>query len=329
MKRALALVLCTSALGGCLAEAGDEADDDVEEITEDLESASGPRVTRLSDGAFQITTATAARVADCTGACVDADGDGLVDAWETAVLDRLRPAITFDEDEPLMAGGNADPMGMVGRVFPSGGSKVVASFLLLYGRDYGVANPLCFSHTHHPGDAERAALELEIVGKKRAIARAAYTTGHEGTKDDQTRIFRGTALKTLESVKDSKTGQARWRVYASQKKHATYATKSLCENAKFSSFAHQFCGQEDCGADVLVGSTARFTQLLPIVNSGEKNKPMANDLGRLGARNGGRGFVGERVWGSPHFCGGREVANRDDCPGSLEGKLLRNPFAGR
>jgi hypothetical protein len=224
----------------------------------------------------------------------------------------------------MMKAENKDVgFGALGRVFLAG-DRVVVSFILMYGQDFGAANafPLCHGKTKHPGDAEQAALELELTGRAgEAIVRGAFTTGHAGTPDDQTRIFRGADLKILENVKDAKTAQARWRVYASQAKHATYATKSLCENAKFSSWTHQFCGNEDCAPD-RVSDPERFTKLPAILNVGEKDGPRANDLSKLG-------FPGESAWGSQRFCGGTKVPDRNACPGPLAGKLVKNPFTGR
>src|SRR4051812_25490754 len=54
-----------------------------------------------ADGALVLHTNLPARDGDCTvlpGApCGDLDGDGLTDAWEDVVLDRLRPVLRLDE----------------------------------------------------------------------------------------------------------------------------------------------------------------------------------------------------------------------------------------
>src|SRR5690349_13787919 len=99
-----------------------------------------------------------------------------------------------------MKSDNHDAFAAIGRVFPSPDSRdrVVVSVMLLYARDYGAPNVFCFHAKNHAGDAERAALELEITGGGNAVSRAAYTTGHEGTEDDQTTIVRDGEQKRLE-----------------------------------------------------------------------------------------------------------------------------------
>jgi hypothetical protein len=316
MVRIGVALCCAFGLVACAAEAED-TDDAIEAAT------TATQVTRQRDRSFAITVAVPARVSDCTGAdCADADGDGLVDRWEDAILDALRPAVTFDEDEPLMKRGNTDAFAALGRVFPrpSDPNRVVMSVLLLYAKDYGAANPVCLHAHSHAGDAERAALELELTGGGNATVRTGFTTGHEDTVDDQTRIVRGAELSELEHIKDSVTRQARWRVYSSQSKHATYMSKKHCENARLSNFFHQFCGAEDCAPD-RVADPSRFTRLPAIVNAGEEGAPRITDLTAIG-------FAGVNPWGDERFCGGVSVTDeeRAKCPDSLHKKLLKNPF---
>jgi hypothetical protein len=204
-------------------------------------------------------------------------------------------------------------------VFPSG-DRVVVSVLILYARDYGAANPVCFSAKNHAGDAERAALELRITGGGNAVSTAAYTTGHEGTPDDQTTIVRDGDQKKLEDV------GGRWRVYSSQKKHATYMSKEHCEGAQLSSFLHRFCASEDCAPDKMSDEdNARFTRLPKVLNVGEPDalRRENDDLSRLG-------FAGVRVSSDERFCGGitgLSDEERAKCPDSLKAKLPKDPFA--
>jgi hypothetical protein len=304
------MAVVASAVVGCATTSGDDVESSSDEINGDA-----VRVTRVADGGFRIQSSLAAR---CDG-CADVDRDGLNDAWEDAVLAKLTPFVTFDEDEPLMNGDNRDAFAAIGRVFPSG-DRVVVSVIFLYTRDYGAANPVCFSTHNHAGDAERAALELEITGGGDAVSRAAYTTGHEGTEDDQTTIVRDGEQKRLEDV------GGRWRVYSSQKKHATYMTKEHCESAKFRKWTHQFCGSEDCAPDEMSDDDkARFTRLPRVLNVGELDAPRGenDDLGRLG-------FEGVRAWSDERFCGGVKGLSAEEiakCPDGLRAKLPKNPFA--
>jgi hypothetical protein len=313
MKRGAFVALIGLALVGCAITSEDDAASSSDEI-----NGEAVRVARAEDGAFRVSSSIPAR---CEG-CKDVDHDGLNDEWEDAVLAKLTPLVTFDEDEPMMKGDNKDAFAAIGRVFPSPGShdRVVVSVLILYAKDYGAPNPICFHAKSHSGDAERAALELEITGGGNAISRAAYTTGHEGTEDDQTTIVRDGEQKRLEDV------GGRWRVYSSQGKHATYMSKEHCESARLSSFLHRFCASEDCAPDDMNDDDkSRFTRAPKVLNVGELDAPRADndDLGRLG-------FAGVRAWSDERFCGGvtgLSDEERAECPDPLKAKLPKNPFA--
>lgn len=313
-KRGLFIGLMGLSLMACSLSSEDDVDSSSDEI-----NAEAVRVTRAANGGFRIESSLSAR---CAG-CKDVDHDGLNDEWEDAVLAKLTPLVTFDEDEPMMKSDNKDAFAAIGRVFPSAGAsdRVVVSVLILYAKDYGAPNPICFSAKNHSGDAERAALELQITGGGNAISRAAYTTGHEGTEDDQTTIVRDGEQKRLEDV------GGRWRVYSSQGKHATYMSKDHCENARLSTFLHRFCASEDCAPDKMSDEDKqRFTRLPKVLNVGELGAPRTDndDLGRIG-------FAGVRAWSDERFCGGITGLNDEErakCPDSLKSKLPKNPFGG-
>jgi hypothetical protein len=302
-------------LGGCASEAVDGA----ESGTDDVISGRA-RVTHGDDGALRLTTPLTARVESCTNkaSCTDADGDGLVDAWEALILERLHPAVTFDEDEPLL--GKDDAFAALGRVYARDATHVTAIVLLVYAKDYGAPNWLCFGASAHAGDVERDALDLELQGKGDVIVRNAFTTGHEGTEDDQSRVWKSAELSKLETIEDEKTKEPRWRVYASQSKHATYASKEHCENVRLAKFTHRFCVNEDCAPD-RVRDSARYTRVPAISNAGEPGKPIVDDLAPLG-------FKGERAWSDAKFCGGLTVdaEAKKECPPSIKSKLLLDPF---
>jgi hypothetical protein len=311
-----ALVIVAALVGsvGCGAS-GEDVGASSDEI-----SVAASHVSRRADGAFTFTAPIAAKVEACKGACVDRDGDGLVDAWENAVLDHLRPAITFDEDEPMMRNEH-DKLAVLGRVTPAANGHVVVNLLLLYTRDYGAPNGLCFSASAHDGDVERVALDLELTAGGGAVVRSAFTTGHEGTEDDQSRVWRGGELTKLQSITDATTGEPRWQVFSSQSKHATYASKQHCESARLASWLHRFCINEDCGPDG-VADPPRFTRLPKFANAGEPAAHLVDDLTALG-------FPGELAWGDAKFCGGLapDADARSKCPPSVKSKLLSDPFA--
>jgi hypothetical protein len=296
------------ALIGCALDTSDDVDASSEDIVSDPVT-----VARAPDGGFKITSTIPAR---CAG-CKDDDRDGLNDAWEDAVLAKITPFVTFDEEEPLMQKGNHDSFGAIGRVFPFG-DRIVVSVLFLYTKDYGAQNPLCFHSHNHAGDVERAALELKLTGGSNAISVAAYTTAHEGTEDDQTTIVDGIGQKLLEDI------GGHWRVYSAQNKHGTYMSKAHCENARLATWLHRFCASEDCAPDNMPeAEKARFTVLPKVLNVGELGAPRNDDLTSIG-------FPGEHAWGADRFCGGLKGLSADDikqCPDALKDKLPKNPFA--
>jgi hypothetical protein len=312
MIRGALLVVSLFAVG-CVASA-----EDVDSSEEAVTEAGKVHVSRNADGALVLASGPA-RMSACHDqkTCIDEDGDGLVDAWEAIALDRLRPFVTFDEGEPMIQSKH-DVFASIGRVSPTSGNHVLVNVLLLYTRDYGAQNPLCFNASAHAGDVEHVAIDLEITGAGKAVVRGMFTTGHEGTEDDQSRRFTGEKLRTLKYMTDPATGEPRWQVFASRSKHATYATKSQCENARMSSFLHSFCIDEDCSPDD-VSHPERFTRLPKIVNGGEASHHLVDDLGPLG-------FAGEHAWGTQRFCGGENPKSRKDCPPPVGDKLAANPF---
>jgi hypothetical protein len=263
--------------------------------------------TSLDQGALVLTSNLPHLVAECRtieGApCVDADADGLTDAWEDLALARLRPFVRLDEAEQLVN----DPsfrFGIVGRVVPVA-ERVVVYFMLGYQRDFGSCG-----FTAHNGDPERVALELEVSASGNVRVTQAYTAAHENTASDHSQLFSGAELGTLVHETDPTFGEPRWVVFSSADKHATYATVAICEG--ISPFP---CLDEDCAPDQVV-DPAPFTRLAPYVNAGEPDAPLVTDLTAFM-------FDGDDAWADQDFCGGLE---RTGCSASVREKLINNPF---
>lgn len=260
------------------------------------------------NGHLKLTTSTPHRLENCEPGdavpCDDVDGDGLVDAWEALVLDRFRPALVFDEDEQLVTDPGA-VVAHVGRVAPARHPQRVTVFLtILYSRDYGT----CGSLTSHDGDSERVAFHLWIEEDGPFMLRA-YTAAHENTPTDHSMRFEPDELGRLE-YDEQMPNNARWVVYPSKDKHATYITRDVCEG-----ISPLPCFSEACGPDG--EDRAEFTMLAEVYNAGEPDAPMLEDLT-------GIGFPGEQAWEDQKFCGGR---SRDGtCSGSVLAKLTNSPF---
>jgi hypothetical protein len=264
--------------------------------------------TSEAGGIMRLDTNLPRTVAACeaipSAPCDDLDGDDLVDAWEEVALDRLRPIVVLDEDEPLVNDPTA-VVGLVGRVTPVG--QFIHMYMMLgYSKDYGS----CGGFTGHNGDSERVALKLEQApggDLGDVVVNAAFTTGHEGTSNDQSRIFEGVNLALLSFSMDV---EPRWEVFSSASKHATYGTKMLCEDVSIIP-----CFDEDCAPDN-VANPALYRRLFAFVNAGEPATPLVNDLGPLG-------FVGETAWGNQDFCGG---LGGSGCSAPVRDKLTNDPF---
>jgi len=264
------------------------------------------------DGRLSLRCNLPADVEACTalaGApCDDVDLDGLVDAWEDIVLDRLRPLQRLDEAEPLVEDADA-VLGNVGRVAPAG-ERIRAFIMLGYHYDYGSCG-----FTAHNGDSERVALDLERwpdLGPGGVIAIGAYTAAHEGAATDNGRVFTGEDLGELFFTADADHGEPRWVVFPSRAKHATYASVEICEG-----ISAVPCLDEDCGPDG-VDDPATYDRLPTIVNAGEEAAPRVTDLTELG-------FPGDDAWAMQDFCGG---LGGTGCSSPVREKLLVDPFGG-
>jgi hypothetical protein len=268
--------------------------------------------TSVVNGALRLQTDLPRAAADClarqpAALCADRDGDGLADEWEDLALDRFRPFVRVDDGDPIHIDADGR-VGSVGRVAPAedqAGEPRIRLFLVLgYSRDYGRC-----TFGGHFGDSERVALDLAPVGDEPGAVElvGAYTAAHEGTGNDAGRVFRRDDLATLEYDRDPVTGEARWVVYASRSKHATYATPGLCE----ANDSWLFCGDEDCASGRSIDPPNEL--LMPVVNAGE---PAAHLVER---------FMDEPVWDEVRFCGGlgHGIA---PCASPLVEKMSIDPF---
>ncbi len=266
--------------------------------------------TAVIDGVLHLSSELPIRVSDCgfNDACDDVDEDGLVDAWENAALDRLRPILRFDEAEPFFFDGSAPVLGVVGRVAPISLEPLdVRVWLMLgYSVDYGT----CGGFTGHNGDSERVVLRLSADGDG-VVVSGAFTTGHEGTTNDQSRTFTGSALADLVYGFDPATFEPRWVVFPSAAKHATYPDVASCE-----AVSDVICVDEDCGADN-VGDPSLFDRLPAFVNAGEPTLPLVTSLSALG-------FAGDDAWLPQDFCGGRD--RTVECSAPVRDKLIDDPL---
>lgn len=229
----------------------------------------------------------------------DVDLDGLSDAWEAMLLDDLRPIVRIGGGEDLLH----DPEGVIGstgRVTPASGDDVLVAIVLAYARDYGRCG-----FTEHSGDSERVALRIGRDGTVREV----YTAAHEGTAVDAGELR---APAELAFVTDPVNRDARWYVWASEGKHATYPSPQACAE-----FAATPCVAELCPG--LARSDA-LELLVPVVDAGE---PDAGD----GAWDEAWPFPFTWPYDPVPFCGDR-WAPGTSCATSIRDKLVADPFDG-
>lgn len=264
------------------------------------------------DGRLALQSNLPRRVEDCLAfevpaPCDDVDADDLVDAWEDAALDRLRPMRRFDEAESVIDDADA-VMADVGRVAPGPGEELRLYVMLGYSRDYGSCGL-----TSHNGDSERVALALEAWpegGPGGVVMVQAYTAAHEGAATDHGRVFSQRELGMLVLGPDPTTAEPRWIVFPSADKHATYATVEICE-----AISSVPCFDEDCGPDG-VDDPSLYDALPIVANAGEEAAPRLTELSSVG-------FAGDDAWADQDFCGG---LGGTGCSSPVRDKLLVDPF---
>jgi hypothetical protein len=268
----------------------------------------------LPDGRLALECNLPAEVSACEGLgvpapCDDADLDGLVDAWEDVVIDRLRPLRRLDEAESF-PGDAAAVVGDVGRVAPGPAGGFRLFVMLGWSRDYGSCGT---GLSAHDGDSERVALALDPYadgGPGGVAMQSAYTAAHENTVNDHGRVFTGEDLALLVFGPDPATNEPRWIVFPSADKHATYGSVEICEGISMIP-----CFDEDCGPDD-VPDPAAYDLLPDFVNAGEEAAPIVDDLAAVG-------FPGDSAWAQQDFCGGTGGSN---CTAPVRDKLLVDPF---
>lgn len=315
----LSAVATVGALAGCAAPTdGDGDGDDAASAAQDI-SRRETTTTELRDGRLVLRMQSPALVSSCRkGArCEDVDHDGLVDAWEDALLDRLRPRMALHPEEPLLD----DPdgrFGYVARVFrPEGGPSDVVRVIIVTGFSYdpGVLLLGKFPLSAHDGDSERVAVELTLRdGGREAVMNRAYFAVHEHTLNDQSRLYAtGELARELTMGKDE-SGQPRWVVFPSKGKHPEFANADACNDTSLrgTGLFREKCAESDAKSRPM---------LAPIVNAGEPDHHRVDDLAVVG-------FPGDEAWALQKFCGGFRASPRlGGCAESVAEKLHDDPFA--
>ncbi|MFO1057485.1 MAG: hypothetical protein U1E53_11025 [Dongiaceae bacterium] len=269
--------------------------------------------------------------ADGVGGTTDTDGDGVDQAVEDAILQRLNPQIELDEEEDWLQHRPTDKVFQFGRVTPYP-NRQVGRYLLVYyattwSRDYGRFAIGLDAYDEnvaqrHNGDVELVVEAWEILDPKTAALRWVYTSAHGGES-----LHSGVWAVEGRSCNDGKVdfgpdqticatlafAGGRLSLQASEDKHAFYPTAAACEAVRLVIRVGTGFG-EDCGG----GGTFTFE----VYNAGEPSHHLLDDIGSI--------FAGEKLWtgdADGKFCGGHEGSYNADlpCPDRIGNRLASPP----
>lgn len=249
---------------------------------------------------------------DCPATfCVDADGDGLLDAWENAVLERLRPVYMFDTDEELLTTWHGvDHLATIGRVSPArdtatGESYVAVLETATFSQDYGVevCAPLCFHVFGHSGDTQPFGLLWLLVSRDSAELDRLFAAVHVGAVPPRGEGWVWSSPDA--SMFDAAHPEApRWSpghlgLYVEDDKHGLWPDLDACRDIS----------PYDCDNRVSVTYS-----LPPVFNVGESpdiGQPLVDRLSAAVEPEPhaplGWWFPGEAVWGEAERADGRDV----------------------
>lgn len=231
---------------------------------------------------------TDAQCAAVVGTCqqgycvsVDEDEDGLDDRFEQELAERNLPVIFADSNE-----GCGHPKGMLFRAqrLANAPGRIALLYIVLYNRDCGELNG-------HVGDNEPLALTVVLDARPGAAATVAIETrAHGNTSCESVSscvTLPGTGACGAPAPPD---WQPVMVLFAARNKHSHYLRQGTCERNCFDA-----CGPGERFAD------------LPLVNVGEPEHPLVDDLSTQAFVNVGAGWGNQLLhsdpWGEQTFGG--------------------------
>lgn len=264
----------------------------------------------------------------------DCDGDGVLQEFENAVLERLNPKIELDEEESWLKNRDVDKVVNFGRVtvYPSRDypKYLLVHFAVTWSRDYGRATlpgrgPGIDEYnkiiaTKHNGDVERITQAWEIIDNRTAELKWVYLSAHgdetrhsgiwnaKGESCNTGKVKLGPDQKLCSTLQFE---DGRVKIQASEGKHALYPTAQLCEDVRLVATIG-----EDCGGG--------GTHIFPVYNAGEPDERyrLMDDVGHI--------FPGEKIWSAQEFCGSKTTRTYNKalpCVGKI-GNALEDPEEG-
>jgi hypothetical protein len=176
--------------------------------------------------------------AECAGARVDADRDGLDDGCELALAAAFAPELVLDARDCSWTSASGRLAG--GYLFvaqPTEGAVRVA-YLPAYFRDCGWSGPVCLLRgagcAAHAGDSEMIAVELAPSGAAGSWrTTGVFLSAHcYGRSAGRCRWYRGPGLEAFRWAADVPFGAP--RVWVARGKHAHYPTRASCDRGHWS-----------------------------------------------------------------------------------------------
>jgi hypothetical protein len=211
---------------------------------------------------------------------VDADHDGLEDAYETRLAREYMPYISLDPDERCARDG------LVARVrkHPADATKILIVYSHLFEHDCGFGS--------HVGDNEAFGIVIDPTRPAPEGILAIKTVSHQNTRCKritECSTCPGDGRPACDLASD---GGAEWPVlYASNGKHGQYATLGQCPLL---------------GTCFDVCTLSKTRTRPPVVNIGEPGAPLVDDLTTQGFVNAANGWTEPSLlhvdpWNAPHF----------------------------
>jgi len=266
----------------------------------------------------------------------DIDGDNISDAVEWRLIEKFKPVLIFDENEPLDVANETVTLYQVHPVIKGRQEGYLITLVILYALDYGMTDFDLDGWDHitcgpifgdalaylasqldtdgHCGDSEALRIFVADYGDTWKIESLVMKRHHDDWKEYPESAF--------SFERDEETGlRTHPIIYVSESKHAMYASSDECEGYSVEIYDFGLSCEvkfEDCD-----GGVKLTLHTPPAHNVGEHGRHAFETLDEVS-----RLFPGESVWRDTPFCGGytwescEEFAGMFDktCAGSLLGK---------
>lgn len=230
------------------------------------------------------------------GPSTDNDGDGLDDAWEQKIAESYLPFISLDPDDGCPLGG------IVFRVRPHPANPALVHIVYdhLFEKDCGL--------TGHVGDNEVFGATVNPTVPPPAGILALQAVTHQGTACEKTTKC-GSCPGLDPCTTAMKNGADYPVAFSSKDKHATYVQDSECN------FLACF---DSC-------SLAPSEPPMPLVNAGEPDKHLTDDLTANGFITAANGWTEQELFNFNPWDPNKDFGSAGNIAGDLQDKAFEPP----